>query len=61
MGNEKLQTGDKVKLNTGQTGLPVMTINGWYNGEVATCTWYDATTNDYKSKNFNVATLIKVD
>lgn len=60
MNEQKLVTGDKVKLNTGENGLPVMAINSWYNSEVATCVWYDAATNEYKQRNFNVSTLVKI-
>lgn len=56
-----LKTGDKVKLKTGEPGLPIMVINSWHNTEIAICKWFDTVSNEYKKENLHISTLVKVE
>jgi uncharacterized protein YodC (DUF2158 family) len=61
MSETTLKIGDKVKLNTGEDGLPVMVINDWYNSERAICKWFNTAANEFKKEEFHVSALVKVD
>ena len=61
--NVEIKIGDKVKLNTGQDGLPVMIVDSFFGMSkvVSICKWYDSETKSYKKEHLNIASLIKVD
>lgn len=61
MSETALKIGDKVKLNSGEDGLPVMVINDWYNSERAICKWFNPKTSEFKKEGFHVSALVKVE